>query len=1584
MNLTRFLILKRFHFLFLLFLLPFLLPAQSNTDFWFAAPEITSGHGDQPIYFRLTSFSQTANVTISEPANTMANFPPIMVTILANSTVTVDLTSRKSKVECTPPNTTLNLGLLIHSTVPITAYYEEAHMNNPEIFTLKGKNAMGTSFFIPSQNVMDNYPDLTPPAYNSFDIIATEDNTTITITPRKAIVGHAAGVPFTITLNKGQVYSAQATSQLGANHLQGSKVTSDKAVCITVKDDSDRYPGQGCWDLTGDQIVPVNIVGQEYIVVRGYTNSTMNDWAFITATVDNTVVNVGGSPYAILNAGETYRYALNSTDLSSYIETTHPAYVWHLTGYGCETGTALLPPMDCTGSSQVAFTRTTQYAFELIILTREGAQGSFTLDGSSTKVTASMFSPVAGNPAFVYARIEFPVGNLSVGAHILSNSQDIFHMGVIHTYDASQLGCSYGYFSDFASLNLGSDKTVCPGTSVTFDAGPNRQSYDWFFNGNPYASGVQTITVSNPGVYSVTVNDHGCILSDQVQLFNYPNPSPVIIGVTDFCMGASEQLSVSGTYSSYLWTTGETTQSITVSASGTYGVTVTNISGCHGSASVVVTVHPLPTVTLAQPASACINMTPYALTGGSPPGGVYSGPGVTSSTGIFSPSVAGLGDHVITYTYASAEGCSNSDSKTLTVYPLPAVQLSAQAPVCISASPYALSGGTPSGGTYSGPGVTSSTGIFSPSVAGPGDHTITYSYTSAEGCSSSASKTLTVYSLPAVQLAAQPSVCISAPPYALSGGTPAGGVYSGAGVNSSTGIFSPSMAGAGDHTITYTYTDANTCVNSASKILTVYALPVVQLAAQPSVCISAPPFLLTGGTPSGGVYSGSGVNSSTGIFSPSVAGLGDHTITYTYTSAAGCTNSDSKVLTVNPLPVVQLSPQPAVCISVPPYALSGGTPAGGTYSGSGVNSSTGIFSPSVAGTGDHIITYSFTTAAGCTSSASKTLTVYPLPSVQLSAQAAVCISVLPYALSGGTPAGGTYSGPGVNPSTGIFTPSLAGPGDHVITYTYTNANYCTNSASKTLTVYSLPVVQLADQAAVCISAPPFTLSGGAPAGGSYSGPGVDPATSVFDPSSGPGDHLITYTYTDANGCTNTAAKILTVNSLPVVQFPLQAAVCITAPPFALAGVTPAGGTYSGTGVDPLTGIFDPASGEGVHLLTYTYTDANFCTNMASSSISVIPLPLPTGTITGPNTVCEATQNISYILSGADPLATTFNWEISPLAAGTISGTDASPAVSLNIGYSGSIIIRFQPVSNCGAGNFSSYTSITVNPNPYVMLQSCNDPVTSRGAQPFLLKGGVPPDGIYAVDGNVLTSPSILDPSTLSPSPPDHTITYTYTNRFGCAVTQSQSLKVKSASGFICKNILTDIRDGKTYPTFEVVTGTTHRCWMSANLNYGSFIRGNAAQTDNCSIEKYCEGDDAAKCNESGALYQWDELMNYASADIVSAEGKQGLCPPEWHVATEAEWMMLENYYLGPGLAGWTLLDPNPSYGFYAENKGIYYQNLIWAFLPPGFSATLFWTSTPNPSDNTKILSHGLNDINPSVSKYFSTRGNALPVRCVKD
>src|SRR5207247_4140216 len=99
-----------------------------------------------------------------------------------------------------------------------------------------------------------------------------------------------------------------------------------------------------------------------------------------------------------------------------------------------------------------------------------------------------------------------------------------------------------------------------------------------------------------------------------------------------------------------------------------------------------------------------------------------------------------------------------------------------------------------------------------------------------------------------------------------------------------------------------------------------------------------------------------------------------------------------------------------------------------------------------------------------------------------------------------------------------------------------------------------------------------------------------------------GSHVITYTYSDANGCTASATTTIVVNALPVVTLPGAGPLCIDAAAVQLAG-TPAGGTYSGTGVSA-TGLFTTATaGAGSHVITYTYSDANGCTASATTTSS---------------------------------------------------------------------------------------------------------------------------------------------------------------------------------------------------------------------------------------------------------------------------------------------------------------------------------------------------------------------------------------------
>ena len=177
--------------------------AQTDTTFWFAAPDISSDYSyDRPIHLRISSLQQPCVVVISQPAG--GGMPTQTINIPANATQSVDLTSWLGNIECAPGNVVQNRGIKITSDNKISVYYEvNANGPNPELFSLKGGNALGNQFYISSQYILDNTPTYNPLPFSSFNIVASQDNTVVTITPTKNIVGHAANIPFSVTLNKG-------------------------------------------------------------------------------------------------------------------------------------------------------------------------------------------------------------------------------------------------------------------------------------------------------------------------------------------------------------------------------------------------------------------------------------------------------------------------------------------------------------------------------------------------------------------------------------------------------------------------------------------------------------------------------------------------------------------------------------------------------------------------------------------------------------------------------------------------------------------------------------------------------------------------------------------------------------------------------------------------------------------------------------------------------------------------------------------------------------------------------------------------------------------------------------------------------------------------------------------------------------------------------------------------------------------------------------------------------------------------------------------------------------------------------------
>jgi uncharacterized protein (TIGR02145 family) len=179
--------------------------------------------------------------------------------------------------------------------------------------------------------------------------------------------------------------------------------------------------------------------------------------------------------------------------------------------------------------------------------------------------------------------------------------------------------------------------------------------------------------------------------------------------------------------------------------------------------------------------------------------------------------------------------------------------------------------------------------------------------------------------------------------------------------------------------------------------------------------------------------------------------------------------------------------------------------------------------------------------------------------------------------------------------------------------------------------------------------------------------------------------------------------------------------------------------------------------------------------------------------------------------------------------------------------------------------------------------------------------------------------------------------------------------------------LTDIRDNKTYPTVQIGS----QCWLAEDLNYGTEIPPDIYQRDNCIPEKY--HNPASSIQHPASVYQWDELMQYDNTPAI-----QGLCPPGWHIPTEADWNTLFSNYINNAFAASPLKYSGFS-GFNALLSGARHLNKTWDY--QGFAA-FFWSSTAHGTN--KAWAHGMNDVDPSVSVYPAFRTNAFSVRCLKD
>jgi uncharacterized protein (TIGR02145 family) len=1191
--LTKTGILKRiFYLLFLLFSVV-TLKGQGYKEFWFVAPEIYQAHGDRDIYIIVSTTTDTAHINLRQPARPL--FTPIIATILPNSTLRILLTPWIDSIENKPANTVLNYGLYLTSDKQVNAYYEEASTNNPELFTLKGKNAMGTDFYIDGQYHYKNHWPATSTA-EMFDIVATEDNTLVTITVSNDIVGHAAGSTFTVTLNKAQTYSARSTNSAASISLAGSHITSNHPIAITIGDDSIDEPETGSaagWDMIGDQIIPTNLLGKEYIAVMGYGNSN-DERVYIEGVQNGTDIYLDGSatPAATINAGQNFWSHFTNNTL--YIKSSKPVMAYHLSGFTNEAGSAILPPDSCTGSRQIGFYRSGNGTFAMMLLTRNGNQGNFILDGSTALITAADFSPVTGTSNnWVYARKSLTTAQVNIGPHIITNTGGKFHMGILNNLGGS---AEYGFFSDFSSLYLGADTYLCPGDSVQLDAGAYMTSYSWFklISGTWTPVGTQeNYWVSDSGYYACVTNGDYCTLADTIHYGLYPRPVVNLGRDTTICEGASITLDP-GSFLSYHWQNGFIGRYYPTSSGGTYWVEVTDNNGCKAIDSIVIATDSLPKAagSISGLIPVCqgqngvtytVTPLPYATTyDWIPPAGA-TGSSTTASISLnFSVSATSDTLHVRGYNVC---GYGPYLKLPIPVDPLPG-------PAGAIAGLGAACAGQ-SGVVFSVPSVANATsyvwsllpGMTLVSGAGTNTITVDLSFGVVSGNISvhghnycgdgpSSSFLLTIYPIPNPVVTGPAGVCVnSTTTYSTAAGmsnytwsvSVGGNITSGTGTNTINILWSTN----GTKTISVNYNDLNGCRAGVPSTYDVFVndRPVPSLNGLNTICPGNSAVYTTDTGMSnyswlvsaGGTVSGGGTNTdSTVTITWNTSGA--QTVSVNYTMGTGCTGAIPRVFDVNvkPKPSVTNPANSTLCsnsmTNIPLFAslpLTTFTWAASGSSGnvSGFSASGGpVISQILVNSGFNLetVTYSVTPSLnGCDGPAAPfVVTVNPVADVY-------------FTPNGQTLCSGTASGITLH--------------SHVALATYT-----------------------------------WTASGSSGSIGGF-GPGnLSPiAQTLTNTGFTPGS--VTYSVSPSyNGCAGIPDTVgIIVDPLPAVTFSTCNDVITTtaAQAIKLKGGLPLNGIYSGTGVN--TGYFYPSlAGTGNHILSYSYVNTWGCIVTANHTITV--------------------------------------------------------------------------------------------------------------------------------------------------------------------------------------------------------------------------------------------------------------------------------------------------------------------------------------------------------------------------------------------
>ncbi|MCW3072138.1 MAG: C-terminal target protein [Bacteroidetes bacterium] len=662
------------------------------------------------------------------------------------------------------------------------------------------------------------------------------------------------------------------------------------------------------------------------------------------------------------------------------------------------------------------------------------------------------------------------------------------------------------------------------------------------------STGLVDLSASTAGTYTV-INTVGgsCGNTDSTTITITVPPDATITQPSTICVSAAS-FNLSAATGGGAWTGTGITDGVNgtfdpaTAGIGAHVITYTLSGSCGATDTVTVNVSSLLDATITTAPSTCVAASSFNLSAATG-GGTWSGTGVTNgASGTFDPSVAGIGTFTVTYTISGS--CGNSDTALVTVTSNSNATITQPAAACQGASPFNLTAAT-AGGTWSGTGITDSlAGTFDPSVAGAGTYTVTY--TISGSCAANDTVIVTVNTAANASITPVTNVCVGATAFNLTAAT-GGGAWTGTGItDAANGTFDPATAGVGGHVITYTI--SGSCAATDTVTVNVTSLLDATIANATPVCIGAAPFNLSAAT-GGGTWSGTGITDAVnGTFTPSTAGTGTFTITYTISGSCG--NTDTVHVTVTaPLNATINSVTP-VCAGTAAFNLTAAT-AGGTWSGTGItNAAAGTFDPAVSGAGTFVISYGISGACGDTATQSITVNALPSPvatpditsgcapvCVQFTESVSTTCSSLSYDFGDGATSGSS------NP-THCYTAA----GTYGYSITCTDANGCvgTTTVPAAISVSPVPVAAMSVSPSGVVPAnTAITFTDISTSGGSQAWDFGDPASasntsflsSDIHTYANEGTYCVTLVSANTSGCADTASECIVVANDATVNIP---------------------------------------------------------------------------------------------------------------------------------------------------------------------------------------------------------------------------------------------------------------------------------------------------------------------------------------------------------------------------------------------------------------------------------------------------------------